>query len=194
MSLNWGEGIFSNLYPLIQNLYVEEFVIAKPSTNVIELKRSVGFEVEKKLQEHFIPSFFNQNLCEKTSLMGRISANLFFICEKLRLHKVFTCFDQNSKLFSIVLKAERCWLAHLLDTYHDVKRQPQNVQKLKFIAQHLACVVTKKNEVVSNEEVQRRLNELVALTNVFYEIHGKGHNYVTGGAPQTYFSSIFSNI
>jgi hypothetical protein len=196
MNLIWGENVFSKIYPLINHLYNEESVIAKPKpfASVIRLKKSVGFEVEKKIQERFVPSFFDKNLCEKASLIGRVSATLFFIFKKLRLHKLFESCNKNSKLFSIVLKAERCWLAQLLNKYDEIKFLPKNSKKHKFIVQHLARVVTAKNEIISNEEIQRRLNELVALTNVFYEIHGSGHNDVTGRMTQTYFKFIFSNI
>jgi hypothetical protein len=195
MSLHWGESIFSNLYPLIIDLYKEESVKEKPEANVIVLNTLVGRQVEKKIQERFIPSFFNQDLCEKTSLLGRVSTGLFLICETLRLNRVFECLNQNSKLCSIVLKAERCWLAYLLDTYESIKCPPQNNKEVSEIAQHLRCVVVKNNnEELTNEEVQQRLNKLVALTAVFYEIHGKGHNDVTGKVPQTYFKDIFTHI
>ncbi|CCB87201.1 MULTISPECIES: hypothetical protein [Parachlamydia] len=185
MSLAWGEKIFSNIYPLINPLYNEESVEEKPPAYVIILKKSVGHGVEKKLQEHFTPSFFSKNLCKKNSLSGRVSSKLFSICKKLHLNKVANRFDQSSKLFSIVLKAEQSWLGALLNDYRDNQKRP-------FIAQHLACVVKSKDEEISSEEVQLRLNRLVALTNIFYEIHGKGHNYVTGMVPQTYFKLIFN--
>lgn len=192
MNLNWGENIFCNLYPLIKDLYTEQSVVKKPSEDVIELQSSVGFEVEQQLKKRFVPCFFTQNLCEKTSLLGRISAGLFGICRTLNLHR-FVHFNLNSKLFSVVIEAERCWLANLLDRYK-IKLTPQNDLENKFIAQHLARVVTQKDEVISNEEIQQRLNKLVALTNVFYKVHGQGHNYVTGRVPQTYFRLIFRNI
>jgi hypothetical protein len=188
MSLSWGENIISKIYPLINNLYDENLVESKSTQNVIKINESVGREVEKKLQERFVPSFFTQDLCEKDSLMGRISTNLFAICEKLCLDKIFECFNKSTKLFSVVSKAERCWLKTLLDNYEDVKLKPENEKEVDFIAKHLAYAV---NEPIFNGEVQDRLNKLVALTNVFYVVHGSNHNYVSGRNPQTYFKMIF---
>lgn len=81
----------------------EDAVLAKPDANVIELQNSIGVEVEKRLQKCFVHSFFSQNLCEKKSLMGRISSGLFLICKTARLNR-FKRFNQNSKLGSIVIK------------------------------------------------------------------------------------------
>ena len=85
------------------------------------MDREVGAQIETKLLEYFTPSFFTQNLYKKNSLAGRISSNLFLICKKLRLNKISQRFNQNTKLCSIVLKAECCWLSRLLDDYEAVR-------------------------------------------------------------------------
>lgn len=193
MSVVWGKNIFSNIYPLIIDEYDEKLVVDKPTANVVVLQDSVGKVIENKLLQQFTPSFFSQNLCKKSSLMGRLSHKFFFFCKKLHLSKKFRFFNQKSRLCSVVIKAERCWLGRLLDDFEDIKFKPQHNEKYKIIEGHLADVVKGEDKQISNEEVQNRLNKLVALTNVFFVRHHKSHSYVTNRVPQTYFKMIFGS-
>lgn len=193
MNLNRAEKIFSKIYTEIGILYDEKSVIERPPVNVIQLHIDVGNRVTDKLEGRFVPSFFHCDLYEKRSLLGRVSACLFSLAQTLHLNRVFACFDPTSKLVSTVLKAERCWLGYLLDRYEKAGLPPQDPQKVAFVAQHLAHVVKNRNELaLAYPIIQNRLNELVALTNVFYKVHGLSHAEVTGRLPQTYFRAIFS--
>jgi hypothetical protein len=90
-SITWGQHVFVQVYPVIQDLASNHFETIKddhaqpincdqpiPGLDDIVITSQA---IEDCILSHLTPSFFWANLYENNSLMGRVSDFLFSLCE-----------------------------------------------------------------------------------------------------------------
>lgn len=193
---NWGQSVFCKIYPVIQDTYDENQLENSRIHQLQMLGGNTGEIIENKLLDKFTPSFFTKNLCEKKSLIGRVSIKLFSLCSVLGLNKKFKCLDQSEKLCSVILKAEACWLGFL--TQQSLKNPQISPEKACTYLSEVVALNDKERVPIENknqesiQETISRLNHLTVITHTLYIKHGLSHNHVTGAVPSTYFAGIFN--
>lgn len=185
MSVEWGGQIISKIYPVIKDVYDENLL--KKDTYPY-LGGNAGETVENNLLERFVPSFFTTDLCEKNSLMGRISRFIFSFSERVGLNQYFTIFDRKSNLCNVVIKAERAWLGFIMDV-HGRKNPQWNNEKSKTSL----CKVIDPDNKLTDEEHKNHLNQLVIILSSYTLMKGKGFFAGMGTVPSWYFDQIFKS-